>query len=149
MSLAAKHWRDANLLGQSFLNEVEMSRRLSSKSKHIAHIYDFDFHRNDGWSYFVMDLAQHDLEKALRSRSLLSSTERKYIWRQLVNIAVTLHNHKIVSVIFFLLLRLYLIQFFLIIQIHLDIKPENLLVYPGNMIKLGDLGIAQNAHQGR
>jgi serine/threonine protein kinase len=33
--------------------------------------------------------------------------------------------------------------------VHLDIKPENLLVFPGNVIKLADLGIAQQAHEGR
>ncbi len=89
--------RDANTLGESFLNEVQMSRRLSQTSRHIVHIYDFDFHWNDGWSYFVMELAQHDLEKALRNRPRLSSAERKAIWRQLVDIAVTLHDHRIVS----------------------------------------------------
>ncbi|CAF4412732.1 unnamed protein product, partial [Adineta steineri] len=41
---------------------------------------------------------------------------------------MALHNHKIV---------------------HLDIKPQNLVVFPGNRVKLVDLGIAQKAYKHR
>jgi serine/threonine protein kinase len=34
-------------------------------------------------------------------------------------------------------------------KVHLDIKPNNLVVFPGNVIKLVDLGIAEKAQQKR
>ena len=34
-------------------------------------------------------------------------------------------------------------------KVHLDIKPPNLVVFPGNRIKLVDLGIAQKAYERR
>jgi len=48
----------------------------------------------------------------------------------------------------FFLVTLFNITF-LVIQVHLDIKPNNLVMFPGNIVKLVDLGIAQKAHRRR
>jgi serine/threonine protein kinase len=78
-----------------------MSKRLARASKHVVHMYDFDFHRQSGLAFLVMELGEQDLEKTLKERSRLSSTERKEMWRQLVNIALVLHNNKIVIELLF------------------------------------------------
>jgi serine/threonine protein kinase len=96
VSLATLRREVAEELRHAFLNEIRMAKRLAATSKHIVHMYDFDFDHN-GWTYIVMELGQQDLEKALSNRPPLSSAERKAMWRQLVNIAITLHHHQIVS----------------------------------------------------
>jgi serine/threonine protein kinase len=74
-----------------------MAKRLAQSSRHIVHMYDFDFHPT-GLTFIIMELGEQNLEKALSSRPPLSSIERKVLWRQLVDIANTLHNHHIVSI---------------------------------------------------
>jgi serine/threonine protein kinase len=83
---------------KSILTEIEMAKRLEKRSRHIVHMYDFDFDRETGLAFIVMELGEQNLEKALSSRPPLSSIERKVLWRQLVDIANTLHNHHIVSI---------------------------------------------------
>jgi len=95
VSLATFNTRDAEGLKDAFLNEVAMSKRLAKTSRHIIEMYDFDFHSN-GLTFIVMELGQQDLETALRARPL-SAPERKLAWRQLVSIAVALHDNQIVS----------------------------------------------------
>ncbi|UJR29125.1 hypothetical protein I4U23_010339 [Adineta vaga] len=113
---------------KSVLTEIEMSKRLSQASSLVVRMFDFDFHRKTGLAFLIMELGERDLEKFLKDRQRLTASERKEVWRQCVDIAMTLHNHKIV---------------------HLDIKPRNLVIFPGNRIKLVDLGIAQKAHKHR
>jgi serine/threonine protein kinase len=74
-----------------------MAKRLAKTSRHIVHMYDFDFHQN-GLTFIVMKLGQQDLEKYLKDKTSLSSGEKHAIWRQLVSIAINLHNRQIVSV---------------------------------------------------
>ena len=97
VSLASLSSALSNVLAQSILNEIEMSKRLSKASNHVVHMYSFDFHRHTGLAFLVMELGEKDLEKALRDKGRLSSGERKYVWRQLVSIAVTLHDNDIVG----------------------------------------------------
>lgn len=125
-SLVSMSSGQAEMLAASILNEIEMSKRLSQASKHVVRMFDFDFHRHSGLAFLVMELGEKDLEKALTERGRLSPTERKFIWKQLVDIAVILDRENIV---------------------HLDIKPQNLVVFSGNRVKLVDLGIAQKAYQ--
>lgn len=89
------------MLASSILTEIEMSKRLVRASDNVVHMYDFDFDRQTGLAFLVMELGEKDLEKALRERSRLSSAERKEIWRQLVDIAMVLHNNKIVISLLF------------------------------------------------
>ncbi|CAF3473112.1 unnamed protein product [Rotaria socialis] len=128
VSLVTWSSADGEMLAESILTEIEMSKRLSRASNHVVRMFDFDFHRQSGLAFLVMELGQHDLEKRLKTQPRLSNAERKIIWRQLVSIAMVLHDNNIV---------------------HLDIKPQNLIVFPGNRIKLGDLGIAQKAYRHR
>ncbi|CAM4760791.1 unnamed protein product [Rotaria magnacalcarata] len=128
VSLATWSSSDGEMLAESILTEIEMSKRLSRASNDVVRMFDFDFHRQSGLAFLVMELGQHDLEKTLKTQHRLSNTERKIIWRQLASIAMVLHDNNIV---------------------HLDIKPQNLIVFPGNRIKLGDLGIAQKAYRHR
>ena len=87
---------EAAVLAQSIINEIQMAKRLSRASKHVVHMYDFDFHRNTGLAFLVMELGEQDLAKLFKERGRLASAERKEIWRQLVSIAVTLHSNNIV-----------------------------------------------------
>ncbi len=96
VSLATLSSGEAEMLAESILTEIEMSKRLARASKHVVHMYDFDFHRQSGLAFLVMELGERDLEKILKERPRLSSAERKEIWRQLVSIALVLHNNKIV-----------------------------------------------------
>ncbi len=98
VSLAARDNAEAEGIAQSVLSEIEMAKRLAKTSRHIIYMYDFDFDRVRGLTFIVMELGQEDLEKALSNRPPLSSAERKAIWRQLVNIAISLHNRQIVSI---------------------------------------------------
>lgn len=86
----------AEVLASSILNEIEMSKRLSQASKHVVRMFDFDFHRHSGLAFLVMELGEKDLEKALLEKGRLSPDERKFIWRQLVDIAVILDRENIV-----------------------------------------------------
>ncbi|UJR20565.1 hypothetical protein I4U23_023691 [Adineta vaga] len=124
VSLATKDFSVAAANAKSVLKEFEMSRHLSQRSNHMIHMYAFDFHET-GLSFLVMELGQQDLEKYLSQRAYLLPNERKSIWRQLVEIAVTLYQSQIV---------------------HRDIKPQNLIVFPNGIVKLADLGIAQQAY---
>lgn len=73
-----------------------MSKRLSKISRHIVNMLDFDFHQT-GLTFIVMERGIEDLDKTL-SRRPLSSVERKSIWRQLVQIAITLAFRNIVPI---------------------------------------------------
>ncbi|CAF3918519.1 unnamed protein product [Rotaria sp. Silwood2] len=128
VTLAKLKSGETEALVESILTEISMMHRLLRASKHIVHLYDFDFHNQTGLAFLIMELGEHDLEAELKSQPRLSPETRKQIWRQLVKIALVLHENNIV---------------------HLDIKPQNLIVFPGNIIKLVDLGIAQKAHQHR
>ncbi|UJR20560.1 hypothetical protein I4U23_023687 [Adineta vaga] len=127
LSLVARDSREISMIAQSFINEIRMTKRLTGKSNHIVDLYDFDFHQT-GLSFLVMELGYQDLEKYLSQRSALLSTEKKGIWRQLVNIVVTLQNSHIM---------------------HLNISPDNLILFYGNIIKLTDFGIAQKVNEPR
>ena len=87
---------EAAVLAQSIINEIQMAKRLSRASKHVVHMYDFDFHRNTGLAFLVMELGEQDLAKLFKERGRPASAERKEIWRQLVSIAITLHSNNIV-----------------------------------------------------
>jgi serine/threonine protein kinase len=95
VSLATLSGGEAEMLAESIITEIEMSKRLSSASKHVVRMYDFDFHRQTGLAFLVMELGEQDLEKLLKGPRM-SSAERKEIWRQLVDIAIVLHNNNIV-----------------------------------------------------
>ncbi|CAF1289078.1 unnamed protein product [Adineta steineri] len=123
ISLASQKDSLALQNAESALTEIEMAKRLTRTSRHIIHMYDFDFHQT-GLSFIVMELGQQDLEKYLSQRLALEPADRKFIWRQLVDIAGALDSQQIV---------------------HRDIKPQNLIIFPGGIVKLGDLGIAKQA----
>lgn len=97
VSIATMTATEGEVLVDSILTEIEMSKRLSRASNHVVYMYDFDFHRHSGLAFLVMELGEHDLEKELRSRPRLSHSERKEVWRQLVSIALVLHENNIVN----------------------------------------------------
>ena len=101
MSLATRDRATTELIIESVLTEIEMSKRLAKTSRHIINMYDFDFDRQNGITFIVMELGQQDLEKHLAARPPLSSAERKAIWRQLVDIAMTLHDRQIVNCFYY------------------------------------------------
>ncbi|CAF1113428.1 unnamed protein product [Adineta steineri] len=106
------------------LEEFRKIRELAAISYHIIYVYDFGFDSEKSLAYFVMEQGQQDLKKYLSYRALLTSADRKSIWRQLTDIAVTLNDYRIV---------------------HGDIKPQNLIVFPGLHIKLCNLGMIKQA----
>ncbi|CAF1366695.1 unnamed protein product [Adineta ricciae] len=111
---------------ESVVNEFQKARELTKTTDHIVRMFDVDFDPQLGVAYLVMELGQQDFEKYLAQRPYLLPATRKHIWRQLMEIAVTLHRAQIV---------------------HRDIKPLNLIMFPGDVIKLGDLGIAKRVLQ--
>ncbi|CAF0913189.1 unnamed protein product [Adineta steineri] len=111
------------LLGQAFLNEILQSKRLSAQSKHVVRMYDFDFDPV-GLAFIVMERGGLDLEKTLINKRTISIAQQKNLWKQMLNILITLHKNSLV---------------------HLDLKPSN-LVFFGDRLKLVDLGIAQKAN---
>jgi serine/threonine protein kinase len=102
VSLATLSGGESEVLAESIITEIEMSKRLSRASKHVVRMYDFDFHRQTGLAFLVMELGEQDLEKTLKGQPRLSPAERKNIWRQLVDIAIILHNNHIVIKVLFL-----------------------------------------------
>ena len=82
---------------KAFIREIDLGRRLSRTKNNVVHVYDFDFDDN-GNTYLVLELGRQDLGKTLTAKgALISAAERKGMWRQLVGIAMTLYNEKIVS----------------------------------------------------
>ena len=108
VSLASLSSGEADVLGRSILNEIEMSKRLSQASKHVVRMFDFDFHRQTGLAFLVMELGERDLENELEEKGRLPSHERKHYWRQLVDIAIILHKNNIVRNFLFSLWRIIL-----------------------------------------
>ena len=100
VSLATLTGGEAEVLATSIITEIEMSKRLSQASKHVVRMYDFDFHRQTGLAFLVMELGEKDLETLLKGVRV-SPADRKDIWRQLVEIAVVLHNNNIVIKLLF------------------------------------------------
>lgn len=97
VSLVTLSSADGEMLVESIITEIEMSKRLSRASNNVVHMFDFDFHRQSGLAFLVMELGEQDLEKTLKSRPRLSGSERKEVWRQLVRIAMVLHENNIVN----------------------------------------------------
>jgi serine/threonine protein kinase len=96
-SLATLSTSEAEQVGMSILNEIEMSKRLSKASNHVVYMFDFDFHPQTGLAFLVMELGEKDLEHALQETGRLPSHQRRELWRQLVEIAVILHKNNIVT----------------------------------------------------
>lgn len=111
VSLATKNDSVAMGNSMSVLNEIEMAQRLARTSRHIVNMYDFDFHHT-GLSFQVMELGQEDLEDYLSKRTVLSPIERKVLWRQLVDIANTLHKYEIVIIIDHIFIETYFISLY-------------------------------------
>jgi serine/threonine protein kinase len=100
--------------------------KLSSESKHVVKMFDFDFNQS-GLAFIVMERGGQDLEKSLINKPTLPIHRQKILWKQILNILITLHHHSLV---------------------HIDLKPSN-LVFFGDRLKLVDLGIAQKANTKR
>ena len=97
VSLATLDPRHAEVLAESIVTEIQMSKRLARASRNVVHMYDFDFHQHTGLAFLVMELGEQNLDKLLKERPRPSPEERKIVWRQLVSIAVTLQDNNIVT----------------------------------------------------
>lgn len=107
-SLVTMNRAEAAAYADGMLNEVRMAKRLQEGSRRIIHMFGFDFDDQRGLGFIAMERAMHDLEKELTVRPP-SERQRKIIWRQLVEIAMTLHNANIVIFScfgFFILLKI-------------------------------------------
>lgn len=61
-------------------------------------MFDFDFHQN-GLAFIVMERGDQDLEKSLYHKPNLSIDQQRTLWKQIINILITLHRHSIVCLI--------------------------------------------------
>ncbi|CAF2515968.1 unnamed protein product [Rotaria sp. Silwood2] len=116
----------------SYLTEVRHLEKLRQESRHVVHIYDFDFDPEYGQGYIVMELGGESLEdlvhrlhgKTRRRRkhdAYIDPVIRQHIWRQMLSIVRTLISNNVV---------------------HMDLKPANLILF-GQTLKIIDLGLAQ------
>jgi hypothetical protein len=58
-------------------------------------MFDFDFDRS-GLAFIVMERGDYDLEKVLINQPTLPIIQQKILWKQILNIFLTLHNHSLV-----------------------------------------------------
>ena len=58
-------------------------------------MFDFDFHPS-GLAFIVMERGDQDLEKTLINQPTLPVSQQKVLWKQILNILITLHKHSIV-----------------------------------------------------
>lgn len=72
-------------------------------------MFDFDFDQN-GLAFIVMERGGLDLEKALADKPFLPIHRQKILWKQMLNILITLHNNSLVCLM--ILFQFYSILFF-------------------------------------
>jgi hypothetical protein len=70
-------------------------------------MFDFDFHQT-GLAFIVMERGDQDLEKALINKPTLPIHQQKILWKQIVNILITLHKHNLVCLDFDFMLFFYI-----------------------------------------
>ena len=99
--------------------EITILRKL--KHKHIYQLYDFLYSKQERTYYLAFEFCQHDLQALIDSNSLTTAQIKSFMKQILIALAY-LHQNKI---------------------IHMDIKPENILVKDGTTIKLADFGLAR------
>lgn len=97
VSLAAVPKGETSIVIDAHLNDVQSLHHLTDQSKHVIHMYDFDFQPSTGLCLLILELGREDLDKYLSERAALSPSERRTIWRQLVNIVNTLHRNQMVD----------------------------------------------------
>lgn len=107
-------------LVEAFRREARLTNRLDHPN--ILPIRDATF--IDGRLVIVTPLGQQTLEERLRKRIAFETAFD--ILHQLLRAVAHAHQHGV---------------------IHCDIKPENILLFPGNQVRLADFGIAKVAQQ--
>lgn len=105
---------------EDFRHEVRTVARLDHPS--ILPVKNASF--IDGNLVLVFPLGEKTLADRLRSR--MTTARALHLTHQLLQAVACSHRHRI---------------------IHCDIKPENLILFPGNRLRLTDFGIAKAAHR--
>lgn len=106
---------------QRFEREVRASASVSSG--HVVQVYDVG--QQDGWLYLIMQFVDgEDLKYLIARRGPLPAGEARDITRQILDGLAAIHRAGI---------------------LHRDIKPQNVLVDRGGVVRVADFGIAQTA----
>ncbi|XP_026858578.2 dual specificity protein kinase Ttk isoform X1 [Electrophorus electricus] len=105
---------------ESYKNEIEHLNHLQQYSDQIIKLYDYEI--TDSYIYMLMECGNLDLNTWLRNRKSVSSLERKFYWRNMLEAVQTIHKHGIV---------------------HSDLKPANFVIVNASL-KLIDFGIANH-----
>ncbi|XP_076827708.1 dual specificity protein kinase Ttk [Brachyhypopomus gauderio] len=105
---------------ESYKNEIEHLNHLQQYSDQIIKLYDYEM--TDSYIYMLMECGNLDLNTWLRNRKSVSSLERKFYWRNMLEAVQTIHKHGIV---------------------HSDLKPANFVIVNASL-KLIDFGISNH-----
>ncbi len=114
----------ASAMSTELLDEFRREVRLTMQLDHPNILPIRDATLIDGWLAIVTPLADKTLEDRMRRRM---SFEKAYdMLTQLLEAVAHAHRHAV---------------------IHCDIKPENILLFAGNRLRLADFGIAKAAQK--
>ena len=121
--VAVKILRDPLAKDRSFQESLLHEARLAANLSHPNIVTIFDFGRDEGTLYIVMEyIAGTDLKTLIRRRKRLNPLEAVELMRKISAAVGYAHRAGLV---------------------HCDLKPQNILVTPDNQVKITDFGISR------
>ena len=107
---------------ESFIQSFEREAKIAAKLQHQNIIGIHDFGYENGWYYFSMEFVKgENLLDLTQRQGSLSTDECLPYAVQVAEALVHAHSHGV---------------------LHKDIKPQNIMITPDNIVKLADMGLA-------
>ncbi|MGB2896793.1 MAG: protein kinase [Anaerolineales bacterium] len=121
--VAVKILRDPLAKDHSFQENLLHEARAAANLSHPNIVTIFDFGRDDGTLYIVMEyIAGTDLKTLIRRRKRLATLEAVELMKKIADAVGYAHRAGLV---------------------HCDLKPQNILVTPDNKVKITDFGVSR------
>ena len=121
--VAVKILRDPLARDPSFQENLLHEARAAANLAHPNIVTIFDFGRDDGTLYIVMEyIAGSDLKTVIRRRKRLTPVEAVELMKKIADGVGYAHRAGLV---------------------HCDLKPQNILVTPDNKVKITDFGVSR------